>query len=90
LKLKTSFSLYEKLIFLAYFIYSGTSAGNLINGDKSGNIMEAVRYLIIFPYLMFNGSFGSYFIDNFTLAASVSGIIGLIFLRGSTVKSKTE
>jgi len=91
LKLKTSFSLYEKLIFLAYFIFSGTAAGNLINGDKSGNVMEAIRYLLIFPYLMFNGSFGAYFVDNFMLTAGISGIIGLLFLRGaSNLKSKTE
>ena len=84
-------SLYEKLIFLAYFIFSGTAAGNLINGDKSGNVMEAIRYLLIFPYLMFNGSFGAYFVDNFMLTAGISGFIGLIFLRGAShLKSKTE
>lgn len=91
LKLKTSFTVYEKLIFLAYFIFSGTSAGGLMSGAKSGHQMEAIRFCIIFPYLMWIGSFGAYAAENVTMAmASVA--IGLLFIRftPNAEKAKTE
>ena len=77
--MKHNFVIYEKAIFVAYFIYSGAAAGNLFNGDKLGYFLEIIRYFILIPYMLQSNTFGLYFVENFNLYLSCSLSIGLLF-----------
>ena len=77
--MKTNFGNYEKAVFVAYFAYSGSAAGNLFNDNKLGYFLEMVRYFVIFPHLMRNNTFGQYFVDNFNFYLTCSLSVGLFF-----------